>query len=245
MAELPPSSTASEEGLLCGLVQLRVNDQTSYAYEARPDDDRPRPAILLFHEKYGLTPYLRGVARRLARAGYLAMAPDFFLLALGGHVVVERVDEACSTALRVPPRQMLRLARSFAEYLRQAKPSVTGLAALGFCWGGEQVYRFAASDPRLRAAVSFYGNAPAPITLLRAITCPVLSFYGGEDACVPAVTGRRIERLMRKYHKPFELVIQPGARHAFHNDTLPTHYDPRAAEAAFQRTLAFLHRHLG
>ncbi len=240
-----------EAGLSCGIIQVIANGGTMFAYEARPKSKRPRPAILLFHEKFGLTPYMQDVARRLAHAGFLAVAPDFLSRHKTGRGVgriaagsLKDVNTSCKRVLPLPAGPVMRTAQTFVDYLCTAERTTNVLGLLGFCWGGEMVYRVAAQERRVSAAVTFYGDAPEPIQQLRNLTGPLLGIYGADDSCTPLAVGQRLDTYLRRYNKPFELLVYPGAPHLFHNDTLPALHHAKAAAAAFQRTIEFFRRHL-
>jgi carboxymethylenebutenolidase len=127
---------------------------------------------------------------------------------------------------------------ALAEHLR-AQPDVDGerIGSVGFCFGGRMSALFAAVDPRLRAAVIFYGQNP-PLEDVRKIRAPVLGLYGGEDAGITA-TVPELERAMSAAGRRFEYHVYPGAKHAFFNDTRPTNYDAVSAQDAWQRVVRF------
>jgi carboxymethylenebutenolidase len=231
------------------------------AYRAAPDGD-PRGGIILIHEIWGLVPHITGVADRFAAEGYVVLAPD--LLSDVGvtpevgaelHALMADPDEARRTAAQPRMRETMAPLRApeFAApavaKLRTAvdslaaEPGVGGrIAVVGFCFGGTYAFALAASDDRIRAAVPFYGTAPAPDQIAE-IRCPVLAIYGAHDpALMQALPGVRAE--MAAAGVDFADHVYPDAAHAFFNDT-GSRYRADDAADAWQRALAFLADHLG
>lgn len=237
------------------------NAETSVqAYVSEPAGT-PKGGLVVVHEVWGLVGHTRDVADRFAAEGYLAVAPDLFSGAGGVPDLSGELQEAA-----FDPRQRSnaqpRLRKHMApirspEYAKHAVAAlhvcfdhlegVAGLtgrvAATGFCLGGTYTFSLAVSEPRLRAAVPFYGHAEFKDAELRAINCPVLAFYGDQDAALmdelPGLKSR-----MRAAGVDFEAVVYPGAGHAFFNDTNKYTYNAEAAADSWTRTLAFLERSL-
>ena len=215
---------------------------------------------MLIHEIWGLVPHIRDVADRYAAEGYLVLAPDLLSDAgitpeVGAELAALRdePDEAKRLAGQALLREKLTLAHepAFATEavtkLRlvvdalESEPGIRGrIAVTGFCFGGTYSFALAAAEPRVRAAVPFYGMAPDDVSR---IACPVLALYGEDDPRIMASLPRTREK-MADAGVAFSEKVYAGARHAFFNDTNPTSYDPVAAADAWTRTLAFLARHL-
>ena len=196
--------------------------------------DGPFPAILVAHENRGLTDHIKDVTRRLAKAGYVALAVDL-LSGQGGTEAVTDPAQIPAALSGTSPDQLAGYYLSGIEYLRglpYVQPDRLGM--VGFCFGGGMTWLVATKAPELKAAVPYYGPNP-PLEGVPSIQAAVLAIYGGEDqrinAGIPA-----IEEAMKETNKRFEKVIYPGAAHAFHNDT-GRNYDPVAAEDAWKRTL--------
>lgn len=231
------------------------------AYRADPPD-AARGALIVIHEIWGLVDHVTDVADRFAAQGYLVVAPDI-LSGVGVspdvgqelHNLMKSTDEVERTTGQPLLREKLAPARSpeygawavgqlkkVADYL-QTQPGVDGrIAVTGFCFGGSYSFALAAADPRIRAAVPFYGSPPDSANL-SAITGPVLAFYGDLDedlmASLPTVT-----KAMTDAGVDFQPTVYSGARHAFFNDTNSMTYTADAAADAWQRTLAFLEQQL-
>ncbi len=231
------------------------------AYVAAPAGEI-RGGIIVIHEMWGLQDHTRDVADRFAAEGYLAVAPD--VLSNAGidpstGAELQRLRYHASEEERVREQPRLRDAFSAArapEYtawaismLRRAvdllttTPGVEGrIAVTGFCFGGGLSFQLAATDPRVRASIPFYGAAPDRDTLAR-IEVPMLALYGSADEPLMA-TLPKLERDAQDVGADFESVVYPGAKHAFFNDTNVTTYDRAAAADAFVRVLAFLREKL-
>ena len=209
------------------------------AWAVAPD---PRGAILVIHENKGLNDWVRSVAGRLAGAGYSSLAIDL-LSAEGGTAAFGDPAEATAALGNRPPEQMVADLRSgIAEV--QARTPGNRVAAIGFCMGGGLVWRLlAAGATELSAAFPFYGPTPDDPDFSGSKSVAVLGFYGELDQRVNAtepVAAAALDRAGLVH----ELVTEQGANHAFFNDT-GDRYDPRAAEDAWQRTLAWLSTHVG
>jgi carboxymethylenebutenolidase len=189
-------------------------------------------AIIVIHENRGLNPHTKDIARRLAKAGYLALAPDA-LAPFGGTPTNE--DEARSLFAKIEaPKNLNNFLKGFT-YLK-ARPESNGkTACVGFCWGGALANQLAVNDPTLDAAVPFYGRQPEAMDVPK-IKAKLQLHYGKLDerinAGIPAY-----EAALKTAGTAYELFVYEGAQHAFMNDTAPTRYNPEAAKTAWEATL--------
>lgn len=228
-------------GLETSPVSFPGDGLTLFAYLARPKGDGPFAAILVCHENRGLTDYIKDVTRRLAVAGYAALAVDL-LSSQGGTDKVSDPAQIPATLSNTPPDQLAGYFLSAIKYL-QAQPYVAKdqLGMVGFCFGGGVTWLVATKAPELRAAVPFYGPNP-PLEAVPNIKAAMLGIYGGDDqridAGIPA-----IEDAMRQNGKTFEKIVYPGAGHAFHNDTGRS-YKPDAASDAWSKALAWFDKYV-
>jgi carboxymethylenebutenolidase len=203
-------------------------------YLARPVGRDRRPGIVVIHENRGLSPHIQDVARRLAVAGYVALAPDL-LSSVGG--TPEDEDEAMRRFSRLKRDDAAADAAKAVDYLL-SRPDATGkVGAVGFCWGGGGVNLLATMSPRLAAVVSFYGVAP-PLDKVPNIKAALLLHYAGLDDRVNA-TRPGYEAALKSAGIPYTAYVYEGVNHAFHNDTAGPRYNEAAATLAWQRTLAF------
>ena len=206
-------------------------------YQAEPrKPSGPLGSVLVIHENRGLNAHIEDVARRLAVAGYRAVAPDF-LTPVGGtpadqdvaRAAIGKLDLGQSAADAVATLRML-----------SRLPNANGfVGAVGFCWGGGMVNRVAVAAGRdLHAGIVFYGPAPDPALASR-VEAAMLLHYAGLDERVNA-TGLPWAAALKAAGKRVESIVYPGVNHAFHNDTSAERYDRAAAEQAWAATLRFL-----
>ena len=200
----------------------------------------PVGTVVVVHENRGLTAHIADVTRRLAVAGFQAIAPDF-LTDQGGTPGDE--DRARDLIAHADYDAIIAEAVATLEYGRTLEGANGRVGIVGFCWGGGLVDRVAiAAGDRLGAAVSYYGPAPDPSEAAK-VKAPVLLHYAGKDARV-AATGVPWTQALQAAGATVEAHTYPGVDHAFNNDTAADRYNKPAADLAWQRTLAFLHRWL-
>lgn len=221
-------------------VEFAGEDTALRGYLARPQGEGARPVILVCHENRGLTDHIQDVTRRLARAGYVALAVD--LLSRVGGTDILSSDQVPGALGNMPPDQFVQDFLSGWRYLQaQSHASAERVGMVGFCFGGGVTWRVATAMPELLAAVPFYGPHP-PVEDVPKIQAAVLAIYAERDQRInqgiPA-----IEEAMRANNKVFEKVIYPDTDHAFHNDTGPR-YNPEAAQDAWRRTLEWFGKYV-
>lgn len=212
---------------------------------ARPASGNKFPVVVVVHENRGLNPYIEDVARRLAVAGFMALAPDA-IWPLGGYPSVDKYGaEADEQALAMQRKlDAAKITEDFvaaAEFLLKHPNSTGKLGAVGFCFGGGMVNRLAVRVPELAAGVPFYG-APADAVDVPRIKAAMLYHFAEND---PNINKRwpDSEAALKEHEKRYEARIYQGTNHGFHNDTTPR-YNPEAAKLAWQRTLDHFNRHL-
>ena len=209
------------------------------AYVAEPRTRSLKASVVVIHENRGLNEHIRDVARRVALAGYRAVAPDMLSLAGGTPADEDKAREMIGR---------LDLAKSSTDafsIVRELKGSSRGgkVGAVGFCWGGGFVNRLAvAAGSALSAGVVYYGPAPAPAEAAK-IDTPLLIHLAGLDTRIAETEFPWITAL-RAAGKPVTYFDYPGVNHAFNNDTSKERYDKAAAELAWGRTLRFFGRNL-
>ncbi|MEJ2481210.1 MAG: dienelactone hydrolase family protein [Acidihalobacter sp.] len=208
---------------------------TGRGYLVAPSSlESPAPVVLVVHENRGLNPYIKDVARRLAKQGYIAFAPDG-LYPLGGYPGNDDRGRELQASMDGE-----RLRQDFFAAARFAKGIEHGngrLGAVGFCYGGGVVNRLAAEVPEaVDAAVPFYGAAP-PLDEVARIRAPLLIHMAGLDARINA-QWPAYEAALKRHGKRYQAFVYPGVKHGFHNDSTPR-YDKSSAELAWQRTVDF------
>ncbi|GAB3720697.1 dienelactone hydrolase family protein [Spirosoma lituiforme] len=211
------------------------SDTTMKGYLARPTAAGKYPSVVVIHENRGLNPHIEDITRRLAVAGFLALAPDA-LSASGG----TPSDETQMRELfgKLDPGKTRENFEKALDYLKTRPESNGKVGCVGFCWGGAMANQLAVHYPDLKAAVPFYGRQPEAADV-PSIKAAVQLHYGGLDerinAGIPAY-----EEALKKAGVPYELYVYEGAQHAFNNDTAPTRYNEAAAKLAWERTTKFL-----
>jgi len=209
------------------------------AYVARPKDDKKYPAVVVIHENRGLNAHIEDVARRAAKAGFLAIAPNA-LSSLGG--TPENADEARTKFQQLKPEDNLQNFIKVFDYLGTRKDANGSYGCVGFCWGGAMSNNLAVNVPSLKAAVAFYGRQPATEDVAK-IKAAVQLHYGSMDEGVNKGIAA-YEEALKTNKIAYELYMYEGAQHAFHNDTAPTRYNEAAAKLAWERTMSFFQKQL-
>src|SRR5205823_6384040 len=190
-------------------VEIKSGDRTIKAFVVYPERKDKAPVVLVIHEIFGLSEWVRGLCDQLAENGVIAIAPDL----LSGHTYAD-VDEARKAISELPEQQIKADLDASSDYALKI-PAGNGILALcGFCWGGGWVFQYANMNPKLKAAYSFYGTAPDEETKVANIACPVYGFYAGNDERVN-VTIPTAQELMRRAGKKYEPVVYGGASHGF------------------------------
>jgi len=210
------------------------------AYLVRPKAATGRIAgVLVVHENRGLNPYIRDVARRMAKAGFMALAPDG-LTSVGGYPGND--DEGRALQRTVDGTKLMNDFFAGFEYL-SARDDCTGkVGAVGFCYGGGVCNALAVAYPELAAAAPFYGRQPRAEDVPR-IEAPLLLHYAELDTRINA-GWPAYEAALKASGKAYTAHVYPGVNHGFHNDTTPR-YDEKSAKLAEERTVAFFREHLG
>jgi carboxymethylenebutenolidase len=213
------------------------------AYLTRPKGEGRLPGVLVLHENRGLVDHIRDVARRLAKAGYVALAPDL-LSRQGGTGSFGSPAEAIEGIRKVDEEVVTKDLNGGINYLKgQSYVRANKIGVVGFCWSGGQATLILTRNRELTAGVIYYGRNPNDLDDVKNITGPVLANYGEEDERITAKVPELVEA-MKKHGKSFDYKIYPGAQHAFNNDTNPQRYNAEAAKDAWNRTLEFFKKHL-
>jgi carboxymethylenebutenolidase len=198
-------------------VKVKQGDREVSCFIAFPEVKDKATAVIVIHEIFGLSDWVRSVADQLAESGYVAIAPDLLSGAapggggtqeLGGGDAVRRAIAA------LPPDQITADLNAVAAYVAELPASNGKVAVCGFCWGGGQTFRFATQNQHIKAAFVFYGSGPEAPEEIARIQCPVYGFYGGNDARVNATIPTSAE-LMKAAGKSYVPQTYDGAGHGF------------------------------
>lgn len=236
LSEAPPSRDVVTEDV----AYARVGDAEVTGYVARPADVvDPLPGVIVIHEWWGLNDNVRAMARRLAAEGFTALAVDLY----GGRTAsTPEGARALMQGVNEQPELAQSNLRQAAQWF--ADRGVSSVASLGWCFGGGwslQTALLVGDD--LDAAVIYYGFVETDPEVLADLDAPVLAFFGGEDRGIPLDRVTAFESALESLGKEFEVVVFPDAGHAFANPS-GRNWEPVAADAAWSRTIAFLHEQL-
>lgn len=216
--------------------------------------------LIVIHEIWALNDHTKSIADRFANEGYAVVAPDLLTMTdIAQHADTlaldlfnpEKRNEAqpklreLMTPMREPDfgEKTFGKVKACFDYLYDLPVVAQKVAITGFCFGGSYSFNLAIHEPRLKAAVPFYGHAPLDAAELKHITCPILAFYGEKDENLMNSLPE-LKELMQQANVDFTAVAYPDAGHAFFNDTNPFAYNEAAAKDSWQRTLDFLAQHL-
>jgi carboxymethylenebutenolidase len=239
---LAQAVSTSAEGLITGEVAVPVAGGLMPAYQAYPATGGPFPTVVVIQEIFGVHEHIKDVCRRLAKLGYYAISGELY--ARQGDVSkLSDIKEIFSQVVsKVPDEQVNADLDSLVDFARSTgKADIKRLGITGFCWGGRATWLYAAHNPKLLAAVAWYGMVDAPswnekatsvFQLLPKLTVPVLGLYGEKDGSIPVA---HVEKLKAELAgRSSEIVIYPGVGHGFHADYRPS-YDQKAAEDGWHR----------
>jgi len=242
--------TTDSAGLTAGEVKIAAKDGEIPAYRAMPAGKADLPTVLVVQEIFGVHEHIKDVCRRLAKAGYLAVAPEMY--ARQGDVSrLTDIDQIRPIVAKVPDAQVMSDLDAAAAWAAKNGGDPAKLAITGFCWGGRVTWLYAAHNQNVKAGVAWYGRVVGqaseltpkhPIDVAKDINAPVLGLYGGADAGIPNDTVDKMRAALKAAGKKSEIHTYPDTPHAFHADYRPS-YRKEAAEDGWKRLLAWLGRH--
>jgi carboxymethylenebutenolidase len=236
------------EGLVAGEVSIPAADREIPAYRAMPAKSGTFPVILVVQEIFGVHEHIRDVCRRLAKQGYMAIAPELY--ARQGSVAdIADVKEIISKVVsKVPDAQVMSDLDATVAYAKASgHGDVAKLGITGFCWGGRITWLYTAHSAQVKAGVAWYGkvvgdgtaNTPRhPVDIAAELKAPVLGLYGGADQGIPAESINRMRAACKAAGRQCEIVVYPDTPHAFNADYRPS-YRPEAAKDGWSRMLAW------
>jgi carboxymethylenebutenolidase len=198
-------------------VKVKQGAREVQSFLAFPEVKDKATAVVVIHEIFGLTDWVRGVADQLAEAGYIAISPDLLSGTApngGGTSELGGADGVRKAISSLPPDQITADLNAVVEYVSKLPACNGKVVVAGFCWGGGQTFRLATNNKNIRAGLAFYGTGPDKEEDIARINCPVYGFYGGNDARVNATIPKSTE-LMKKAGKTYEPVTYDGAGHGF------------------------------
>jgi carboxymethylenebutenolidase len=234
--------TTDASSLAAGEVSIPLSDGQMPGYRAMPDKGSRFPVILVVEEIFGVHEHIKDLCRRLAKAGYFAIAPELF--ARQGDVSkIENIQEILSKVVsKVPDSQVMSdLDSTVAWADKTGKADTARLGITGFCWGGRVVWLYAAHSSKLKAGAAWYGQIVGQVNELRPKTvlqlaasmkAPVLGLYGGKDTGIPPDQVEQMRTALKTANKPSEIILYPDAQHGFNADYRPSYSETDAKDAS-------------
>lgn len=242
------------DGLTAGDVTIDVNGFKMPAYRAAPAGKTNLPVVLILSEIFGVHEYIADTARRFAKAGYLAIAPELFVRQGDAQSYGEMAKLIAEVISKVPDAQVMADLDATVAWAGAHGGNLNKVGVTGFCWGGRQTWLYAAHSKHIKAGVAWYGrlvgNATPltpvhPVDVVAKLNGPVLGLYGGADTGIPVSTVAQMQTALATGSKAAQastFVLYPDAPHAFHADYRPSYRKP-AADDGWQRALAWFKAH--
>ncbi len=243
--------TTDTDGLEAGTVQLSVDGQVVPVYRAQPKDGRKLPVVLVVSEIFGVHHHIADIARRFAKQGYLALAPDLFVRQ-GDATKYDSIPELMKAIIaKVPDAQVMRDLDACVARAAEHGGDTSRLAVTGFCWGGRITWMYAAHNPKVKAGVAWYGRlvqdkttlqSQHPVDIAGELKVPVLGLYGGRDTGILLDSVDHMKAALAKGKSGSEIVVYPDAGHGFHADYRPSYVEADAKDG-WKRCLDWFRRH--
>lgn len=243
--------TTGSDGLLAGEIKIAAEGGEMPAYRAQPASGQKFPVILVVQEIFGVHEHIKDICRRLARLGYLAIAPELYARQGDPRQYNDIQALLANIVYKVPDAQVMADLDACAAWAGANGGDLAHLGVTGFCWGGRITWLYAAHNPQIRAAVAWYGrlvgtasplNPQHPVDIAGQLKGPVLGLYGGQDPSIPLDSITLMQQRLAASNTPASLAssihVYEDAPHAFHADYRPS-YRQAAAEDGWQRMLAW------
>jgi len=239
------------QGLFAGEVRIPVSDGQMPAYRAMPDKGTNFPIVLVVQEIFGVHEHIRDICRRLAKLGYLAVAPELFARQGDVSKMTDVQEIIKNVVAKVPDEQVMSDLDATAAWAAANNGDGAKLGITGFCWGGRIVWLYAAHNSKVKAAVAWYGRLTGdldalhprqPLYLVKSLKVPVLGLYGADDQNIPLEIVKMMQENLKTAKSPSEIVIYPAAPHGFNADYRSS-YRPEAAQDAWKRMQEWFKKH--
>ncbi len=219
-------------------IQFPANGGQGTGYLVRPDGDEPAPGVVLIQEWWGLNDHIRDIARRLASEGFVTLAPDLY----HGHIALEPNDAQKQAMELDRPHAVKEIVGALTYLKAQSFVMPKKIGVTGYCMGGGLALATAAASADVGAVVAYYGGGAPQADAFATNTAPILNIVGDKDRVTPTI--QKLNDDFKQYAFPHEIIIYPGADHAFFNDTRTEVHDKEAADDAWQHELAWFRRYL-
>lgn len=224
-------------------VDVPMGEKNIRAYVVYPERKEKAPVVIVIHEIFGLTDWIKSVADQLAADGFIAVAPDYLSgrgKDGGGTESFASRDETTAAVRAIKPDDAAAITSAARDYAVKLPAANGKYATVGFCWGGARSFEYAAADKNLSAAVVYYGTSPADAAAYEKIAAPVLGLYGSDDARVNQTVPNAVEQ-MKKLNKTFKPLTYEGAGHGFlRQQDGRNGANLKASQAAWPETVKFI-----
>src|SRR3989454_8644388 len=220
------TTVTDAEGLTVGEFKIPTSDGDIPAYRAMPSQGRSFPVVVVVQEIFGVHEHIKDVCRRLAKLGYLAVAPELYARQGDVSKLSEVNDIVTKVVSKVPDAQVMADLDATVVWTKSSRNgNIEKLGVTGFCWGGRIVWLYAAHNPRVKAAVAWYGRLVGkpsdlqpkhPIDVAASLKVPVLGLYGGDDQGIPPDTVEQMRAAVKATGDPAKIVVYPNTPHGLH-----------------------------
>lgn len=227
-------------GLTAGEVAITVNGQRVPAYRAQPEGKTNLPVVIVVSEIFGVHEHIADIARRFAKLGYLAIAPDFFIRQ-GNPMAYSSIAELQKEIIaKTPDEQVMGDIDAYVKWAGENGGDISRLGINGFCWGGRIVWLYSAHNPKVKAGAAWYGRIVGdksalfpqhPIDIAPSLKVPVIGLYGGKDQGIPVATVEQMKEALQKAGNKSEFHVYPNSGHAFNADYRPSYVEADAKDA--------------
>jgi carboxymethylenebutenolidase len=248
--------TTDTNGLVAGEVKIAVKDGEIPAYRAMPEKGKNFPVVLVVQEIFGVHEHIKDLARRFAKRGYMAIAPELYARQGDVSKMTDVRELISKVVAKVPDAQVMSdLDATIAYADKSGFGNQKKVAITGFCWGGRIVWLYAAHNPQIKAGAAWYGRLVAdknmppselqptyPIDIAATLKVPVLGLYGGKDEGIPLTTVEQMRAKLKEGKSGSEIIVYENAPHGFNADYRPS-YRKDAAEDAWKRMLDWFKKH--
>jgi carboxymethylenebutenolidase len=238
-------------GLTAGTITVNVDGQNVPVYRAQPEGKTGLPVVLVISEIFGVHEHIADVARRFAKQGYLALAPDLFVRQGDPSKVASIADLQRDIISKTPDEQVMKDLDAVVAWAKANGGNTDKMGITGFCWGGRITWLYAAHNPSLKAGVAWYGRLVGehtplfprhPIDIAGSLTVPVLGLYGLKDTGITQESIAQMKEALAKGPNKAQFVVYPNSGHAFHADYRPSYVEADAKDG-WARALAWFKQH--
>ncbi|POD95629.1 dienelactone hydrolase family protein [Pectobacterium odoriferum] len=243
--------TTDFAGIVASETTIPSQGEQLPAYIARPaNHDGPLPIVLVVQEIFGVHQHIQDVCRRLAKQGYIAIAPELYVRQGDPSHYNDIQQILTELVYKVPDTQVLSDLDRAANWAIKQGGDASKLAITGFCWGGRITWLYAAHNPQLKAAVAWYGKCTGektlnsskhPVDIATELEAPVLGLYGAKDEGIPLEQVDTMRQALRAANAEADIIVYPDAGHAFHADYRPSYHE-ESAQDGWQRMLAWFQK---